>query len=91
MELANTENGRYQSKLKQDVGVILLLLGLLYFSEIFMAYTILTTIWDSVPELSSIIWVYILFISLLLGIETMGCIRVYKSIKEHMFEFEYYD
>ena len=36
-------------------------------------------------------WTSTMFIILLLGIETLGCVGVYKSIKKHMFEFEYYD
>ena len=81
----------YHSKLKQDGGVIVVLLGLLYFSETFIAYKILSLLWGTVPELGMIWPIYIIFFVLLLGIETIGCIRVYTSIKEHMFDFEYYD
>jgi len=84
-------NNRYQSKLKQDAGVIVMLLALLYFSEIYMIYNILAIIGSSVPIPSTLMGLYILFIILLLGIETLGCIGVYNSIKKHMFEFKYYD
>ena len=91
MKLVNIDNNRYQSKLKQDAGVIVLLLALLYFSEIYMIYNILATIGANVPIPSILMGLYVLFIILLLGIETLGCVGVYNSIKKHMFEFEYYD
>ncbi len=91
MKLANIDNNRYHSKLKQDAGVILLLLALLYFSEIYMIYNILATIGANVPIPFTLMGLYVLFIILLLGIETLGCVGVYNSIRKHMFEFEYYD
>jgi putative effector of murein hydrolase LrgA (UPF0299 family) len=91
MKLANIDNNRYHSKLKQDAGVIVLLLALLYFSEIYMIYNILAAIGANVPIPFTLMGLYILFIILLLGIETLGCVSVYNSIKKHMFEFEYYD
>lgn len=81
----------YHNKLKQDAGVILLILGLLYFSETFIVYNIMSTLWGEIPALGMIWPVYIVFYLLLLGIETTGCLRVYHSIKEHMFDFKYYD
>ncbi|WP_370572142.1 monomethylamine transporter [Methanomethylovorans sp.] len=89
--MANIDNNRYHSKLKQDAGVILLLLALLYFSEIYMIYNILATIGANVPIPFTLMGLYVLFIILLLGIETLGCVGVYNSIRKHMFEFEYYD
>jgi putative effector of murein hydrolase LrgA (UPF0299 family) len=91
MKLANIDNNRYKSKLHQDAGVIVLLLALLYFSEIYMIYNIVVTIGASVPIPSILMGMYVLFVILLLGIETLGCVGVYKSIKKHMFEFQYYD
>ncbi|WP_135604733.1 monomethylamine transporter [Methanococcoides sp. NM1] len=81
----------YHNKLKQDGGVILLVLGLLYFSETYIVYNILSILWGEVPALGTIWPIYIVFYLLLIGIETIGCVRVYNSIKEHMFDFEYYD
>ncbi|WP_440952114.1 monomethylamine transporter [Methanococcoides sp. FTZ1] len=81
----------YNNKLKQDAGVILVVLGLLYFSETYIVYNILSILWGEVPELGSIWPIYIVFYLLLIGIETIGCVRVYNSIKEHMFDFNYYD
>ncbi|WP_445475772.1 monomethylamine transporter [Methanococcoides methylutens] len=81
----------YHNKLKQDAGVIILVLGLLYFSETYIVYNILSTLWGEVPGLGTIWPIYIVFYLLLIGIETIGCLRVYNSIKEHMFDFEYYD
>lgn len=91
MKLANIDNNRYQSKLHQDAGVIVLLLALLYFSELYMVYNIVSIIGPSVSIQSTLLGGYVLFMILLLGIETLGCVGVYNSIKKHMFEFEYYD
>ncbi|MEA1985013.1 MAG: monomethylamine transporter [Euryarchaeota archaeon] len=81
----------YHNKLKQDGGVILILLVLLYFSETFITYKILSLLWGEVPELGTIWPIYIVFFVLLIGIETIGSVGVYNSIKEHMFDFKYYD
>ncbi len=89
--MANIDNNRYHSKLHQDAGVIVLLLALLYFSEIYMIYNIVATIGTNVPIPFTLMGLYVLFIFLLLGIETLGCVGVYNSIKKHMFEFQYYD
>jgi len=89
--LSNINNNRYHSKLYQDAGVIVLLLALLYFSELFMIYNVLSTIGTNATIPSTLLGLYALFITLLLGIETLGCMGVYRSIKKHMFEFEYYD
>ncbi|MGB3908183.1 MAG: monomethylamine transporter [Methanomethylovorans sp.] len=89
--MSNINNNRYHSKLYQDAGVIVLLLALLYFSELFMIYNVLSTIGTNATIPSTLLGLYALFITLLLGIETLGCMGVYRSIKKHMFEFEYYD
>ncbi|APH39404.1 monomethylamine transporter [Methanohalophilus halophilus] len=88
---ANVDTVRYMSKLRQDALVVVALMGVLFFSESFIFYTIITTVWDSTPELSSIFPVYVLFLLLVLGIGTAACLRVYSSIKEHMYTFRYYD
>ena len=82
---------KYHNDLKKDAGIIVLVLGLLYFSETFVFYTVMSTLWDTVPEARTLFPVYLLFLLLLLGIETIGCIRVYNSIKEHMYDFKYYE
>ncbi|MDK2891719.1 monomethylamine transporter [Methanohalophilus sp.] len=87
----NIDPVRYASKLKADAGVVILLLAILYFSESFITYNILSTVLAEVPEAAKLLPVYILFFVLLIGIETAGCLRVYGSIKEHMYSFEYYD
>ncbi|MEL4304742.1 monomethylamine transporter [Methanococcoides sp. LMO-2] len=82
---------KYHNDLKKDAGIIIVVLGLMFFSEIFVFYKIISTLWDAVPEVQTIFPVYLLFLILLLSIETIGCITVYKSIKEHMYDFNYYD
>ncbi|MBP2029787.1 hypothetical protein J2755_000707 [Methanohalophilus levihalophilus] len=90
-ENTNVDTGKYAGKLKADAGIVVLLLGILYFSESYIVYNILTTVWADVPEAATILPAYILFFVLLIGIETVGCLKVYGSIKEHMYTFEYYD
>ncbi|WP_135604713.1 monomethylamine transporter [Methanococcoides sp. NM1] len=82
---------KYHNDLRKDAGVIVLVLGLLYFSETFIFYRIISTTWDAIPEVRMLFPVYLVFLIMLLGIETIGCLRVYKSIKQHMFDFNYYD
>jgi hypothetical protein len=89
--LAQLDTNKYENKLKQDAGIIVLLLGLLYFSELYIAYNIMWLIRGAVPGISIAIGLNLVFLILVLGIETMGCVRVYQSIKRHMYEFEYYD
>ncbi|WP_135612614.1 monomethylamine transporter [Methanococcoides sp. AM1] len=85
------DSAKYVRKLRGDAGVVVLLLIIMYFSEIFILYKTITTLWGKIPELSVILPLYIIFLILLLSIETIGCLRVYNSIKEHMYSFNYYD
>jgi len=82
---------KYHNDLRKDAGIIVLVLGLMYFSETFVFYKIMSTLWDAVTEVRTIFPVYLLFLLLLLGIENICCISVYRSIKEHMYDFNYYD
>ena len=79
---------RYHSKLKGDsilvAGMLVLLVGV----ELFVIGKILMETWEIA---SNFFYLYLIFFGLIVGIETVGCLRVRDSIRNHMFEFTYYD
>jgi hypothetical protein len=79
---------KYHSKLTGDTALIVGMLALLVCVEGFIAYRILSKTWEVA---SSFFYLYIIFIGLIVLIETIGCLKVRESIKTHMFEFKYYD
>lgn len=79
---------KYYSKLNGDTGLIIGMLLLLVGVEGFVLYKVLSETW----EISgNFFYLYIIFVGLVIGIETVGCLSVRQSIKNHMFEFKYYD
>lgn len=79
---------KYHSKLNGDTALVAGMLVLLVGAEGFVIYKILAETW----EISSgFFYLYIIFIGLIVLIEGIGCLRVRESIKNHMFEFKYYD
>ncbi len=79
---------KYHSKLNGDTGLILGMLALLIGVEGFVIYKILSETWEIA---GNFYYLYVIFVSLLVVIEAIGCLSVRKSIKNHMFEFRYYD
>ena len=89
METNNKElESKYHSKLNGDTLLVIGMLALLVGVEGFIIYKILAETWEIA---SSFFYLYIIFIGLIVLIETIGCLRVRESIKTHMFEFKYYD
>lgn len=89
MEMNNKElESKYHSKLNGDTLLVVGMLALLVGVEGFIIYRILSETWEIA---SSFFYLYVIFIGLIILIETIGCLRVRESIKTHMFEFEYYD
>lgn len=89
METNNKElESKYHSKLNGDTLLVIGMLALLVGVEGFIIYRILSETWEIA---SSFFYLYIIFIGLIILIETIGCLRVRDSIKTHMFEFKYYD
>lgn len=80
---------KYASKLMLDSLLIVFILAMLYGVQIFLTYSVLSEAWDIIP--SGLHFVYIVFLGALLSVETIGCLKVRQSIKQHMHEFEYYD
>ena len=79
---------KYHSKLKRDTGLIIGMLLLLIGVEAFVLYKILIETW----EISgNFFYLYLIFVGLMVVIEAIGCISVRNSIRNHMFEFKYYD
>jgi len=79
---------KYHSKLNGDTVLVIGMLALLVGVEGFIIYRILSETWEIA---SGFFYLYVIFIGLIVLIETIGCLRVRESIKNHMFEFKYYD
>jgi hypothetical protein len=79
---------KYYSKLNGDTALVIGMLALLVCVEGFIIYRILSETWEIA---SDFFYLYITFIGLIVLIETIGCLRVRESIRNHMFEFKYYD
>lgn len=79
---------KYHSKLNADslliVGMLVLLVGV----EGFVLYKILAETWEIARDF---FYLYVIFVGLMVVIETIGCLSVRNSIRNHMFEFQYYD
>ena len=79
---------KYHGKLNGDTGLIIGILILLIGVEGFVLYKILSETWEIAGEF---FYLYVIFVSLVIVIEAIGCLSVRNSIKNHMFEFCYYD
>jgi len=79
---------KYHSKLNGDTFLVLGMLTLLVSVEGFVLYKILSETWEIA---GNFFYLYVIFVGLLVVIETIGCLSVRNSIKKHMFEFRYYD
>jgi hypothetical protein len=79
---------KYHSKLTGDTGLIIGMLALLIGVEGFVLYKILIETWEISGGFS---YLYVIFVGLIIVIEAIGCLSVRNSIRNHMFEFRYYD
>lgn len=79
---------KYHSKLNGDTVLVVGMLALLVGVEGFIIYKIFAETWEIVSGFS---YLYVIFLGLIVSVETIGCLKVRKSIKNHMFEFKYYD
>ncbi|TFH04178.1 MAG: monomethylamine permease [Methanosarcina sp.] len=79
---------KYHSKLNGDTVLVLGMLALLVSVEGFVLYKILSETWEIA---GNFFYLYVIFVGLMVVIETIGCLSVRNSIKKHMFEFRYYD
>lgn len=79
---------KYHSKLNGDTVLVLGMLALLVSVEGFVLYKILSETWEIA---GNFFYLYVIFVGLMVVIETIGCLSVRNSIKNHMFEFRYYD
>ncbi|KKG10488.1 monomethylamine permease [Methanosarcina sp. 2.H.T.1A.6] len=79
---------KYHSKLNGDTALIMGMLALLIGVEGFVLYRILSETWEIA---GNFFYLYVIFVGLVVVIEAIGCLSVRKSIKNHMFEFRYYD
>ena len=79
---------KYHRKLNGDTVLVVGMLALLVSVEGFIIYKILTETWEIA---GNFFYLYVIFAGLIIVIETIGCLSVRESIKNHMFEFKYYD
>jgi hypothetical protein len=79
---------KYHSKLNGDTGLIIGMLLLLVGVEGFVLYKVLAETWEIARDF---FYLYVIFVGLMVVIETIGCLSVRQSIRNHMFEFKYYD
>lgn len=79
---------KYHSKLTGDTALVVGMLVLLVCVEVFITYRILSETWEIA---SGFFYLYVISIGMIVLIETIGCLKVRESIKNHMFEFKYYD
>ncbi|WP_440954949.1 monomethylamine permease [Methanosarcina sp. Mfa9] len=82
---------KYRGKLNLDSVLIAIMLCLLYGAQLFLVYSVLTATKPVLAEFPGLTPIYLLFIGLMFTIETIGCLKVRHSIKQHMHEFRYYD
>ncbi|ADI74206.1 monomethylamine permease [Methanohalobium evestigatum Z-7303] len=88
---SDIDRGKYDRGLRLDLMLIIGIVTVLIAVELFVFIMITTTTqaWTMMPL--PMFGVYIVVIGLLIGIETLGCAQVYRSIKEHRFRLRYYD
>ncbi len=79
---------KYHRKLNGDTVLVVGMLALLVSVEGFIIYKILAETWEIA---GNFFYLYVIFVGLIIVIETIGCLSVRESIKNHMFEFKYYD
>lgn len=80
---------KYEKKLNADNMIILVALSVLTLVLLYVSYSVLSIAGSVLPP--GMIYLYVIFIVAILGVETIGFMQVGRSIKEHMVEFEYYD
>ena len=80
---------KYERKHKGDTMIILVALSVLTIVLLYVSYSVLSIAGSVLPP--GMIYLYVIFIVAILGVETIGFMQVGRSIKEHMVEFEYYD
>ena len=89
METSNQAmKSKYHRKLNGDTVLVVGMLALLVSVEGFVIYKILAETWEIA---GNFFYLYVIFVGLIIVIETIGCLSVRESIKNHMFEFKYYD
>ncbi|MDY0386784.1 MAG: monomethylamine permease [Methanolobus sp.] len=80
---------KYNKAFAKDTYLIVGAITLLIAVQGYVVFTVLSTAGSVVsPAIRAI---YVVFFVLLVGIETMGYWQVRHSIKQHMFDFKYYD
>jgi hypothetical protein len=90
--MSNIDEAKYKKWFRLDTALIIFMWVFLVVSESFVAFTILNAAISrglEIPIVLLAIFGIVLF--LMFFINGMACLNVWKSIKEHMYEFEYYE
>ncbi len=87
--MEGVNEAKYKGAFAKDTYLIVGAIALLIIVEGFVVFTILSEAGSAVP--SSIRIIYYVFFALVIGIESIGYMQVRHSIKQHMFDFRYYD
>lgn len=83
---------KYKKWLLLDTGLIIGMWVFLVLSESYITYMILSEITSRGMEIPIyLMGGYVFFLLFMFVVEGLGCLNVWRSIKTHMYEFEYYD
>ncbi|WP_292466601.1 monomethylamine permease [Methanolobus sp.] len=80
---------KYKGAFAKDTYLIVGAIALLIVVQGYVVFTILSAAGSAVSP--AIRGIYVVFFVLVVGIETLGYWQVRHSIKQHMFDFKYYD
>ncbi|WP_319506179.1 monomethylamine permease [uncultured Methanolobus sp.] len=87
--MVEVNEAKYKGAFAKDTYLIAGAIALLITIEGYVVYNVLSLSGSVVSP--AIRGIYIVFFLLVVGIETIGYWQVRHSIKQHMFEFKYYD
>ncbi|WNY28974.1 hypothetical protein MmiEs2_11870 [Methanimicrococcus stummii] len=90
--MSNIDEAKYKKWFTLDSILILFMWSFLVVSETFVTYTILNAAISRGLEIPTVLLAaFVIILCLMFFINGMACLNVWKSIKQHMYEFEYYD
>ena len=90
--MSNIDEAKYKKWFRLDTLLIIGMWLFLVISESFVTFTILNAVLSRGLEMPIILLaIFGLVLCLMFFINGMACLNVWKSIKAHMYEFEYYE
>lgn len=87
------DEAKYKKWFMLDTLLIFGMWLFLVISESYIAVTMLSEVVSRDPELipTYLLALYGVFLLFMYIVEGLGCLNVWKSIKQHMYEMEYYE